>query len=32
VLGLPPAATVGALAGVVEAFTVGARYRLDGLP
>ena len=32
VLGLPPAATVGALAAVVEAFTVGARYRLDGLP
>lgn len=32
VLGLPPAATVGALAGIVEAFTLGARYPLDGLP
>ena len=32
VLGLPPAATVGALVAVVEAFAVGARYPVDGLP
>lgn len=32
VLGLPPAATVGALAAIVEAFTLGARYPIEGLP
>ena len=32
VFGLPSAATVGALAAIVEAFAVGHRYGLDGLP
>lgn len=32
VFGLPSAPTVGALASIVEAFALGARFPLSGLP
>ena len=32
VSGLPSASTVGALASIVEAFALGARFPLSGLP